>query len=241
MADKARFNWEDPLLLDQQLSDEERMVRDSAAQFAADKLAPRVLEAFRHEQTDPAIFREMGDDRPARRDHPGSLRRQRPELRVLRPDRPRSRARRLRLPLDDERAVLAGDGADQRVRQRSHQAEVPAQAGQRRIHRLLRPDRAEPRLRSGLDDHPRPQGRRRLPPDRQQDVDHQQPDRRRVRGLGQGRRRRDSRLRAGEGLARPERAGDPRQGRPARLDHRRDRHGQRVRPRKKTPSPRCAA
>lgn len=61
MATKASFNWEDPLLLDQQLTEEERMVRDSAQQFAQDKLAPRVLEAFRHEQTDPKIFREMGE------------------------------------------------------------------------------------------------------------------------------------------------------------------------------------
>lgn len=61
MAGNASFNWIDPLLLDQQLTEEERMVRDSAYQFAQDKLAPRVLEAFRHEQTDPAIFREMGE------------------------------------------------------------------------------------------------------------------------------------------------------------------------------------
>lgn len=61
MAAKASFNWIDPLLLDQQLSQEERMVRESAQQFAQDKLAPRVLEAFRHESTDPRIFREMGD------------------------------------------------------------------------------------------------------------------------------------------------------------------------------------
>lgn len=61
MVGKASFNWIDPLLLDQQLTEEERMVRDSAYQFAQDKLAPRVLEAFRHEQTDPAIFREMGE------------------------------------------------------------------------------------------------------------------------------------------------------------------------------------
>ena len=61
MAGKASFNWEDPLLLDQQLTEEERMIRDSARQFAADKLAPRVLEAFRKEYTDPAIFREMGE------------------------------------------------------------------------------------------------------------------------------------------------------------------------------------
>ncbi|MFI8482328.1 acyl-CoA dehydrogenase [Pseudomonas sp. NPDC078700] len=61
MMAKASFNWIDPLLLDQQLTEEERMVRDSAQQFADDKLAPRVLEAFRNEQTDPAIFREMGE------------------------------------------------------------------------------------------------------------------------------------------------------------------------------------
>ncbi|AZT85676.1 acyl-CoA dehydrogenase [Marinobacter sp. NP-4(2019)] len=61
MANTASFNWEDPLLLDQQLTEDERMVRDSARQFARDKLRPRVLEAFRKEQTDPAIFREMGE------------------------------------------------------------------------------------------------------------------------------------------------------------------------------------
>ncbi|WP_257111433.1 acyl-CoA dehydrogenase [Pseudomonas ficuserectae] len=61
MSGKASFNWIDPLLLDQQLTEEERMVRDTAEQFAQSKLAPRVLEAFRHEKTDPAIFREMGE------------------------------------------------------------------------------------------------------------------------------------------------------------------------------------
>lgn len=61
MANHASFNWADPLLLDQQLSDEERMVQDSTCKFAAERLAPRVLEAFRQEFTDPAIFREMGE------------------------------------------------------------------------------------------------------------------------------------------------------------------------------------
>jgi glutaryl-CoA dehydrogenase len=61
MAAKAQFHWEDPLLLDQQLTEDERMVRDAAQAYAQDKLAPRVLEAFRHESTDPAIFREMGE------------------------------------------------------------------------------------------------------------------------------------------------------------------------------------
>jgi glutaryl-CoA dehydrogenase len=60
---KARtpFHWDDPLLLDQQLSESERMIRDAARAYCQDKLQPRVLEAFRHEKTDPAIFREMGE------------------------------------------------------------------------------------------------------------------------------------------------------------------------------------
>jgi glutaryl-CoA dehydrogenase len=58
---KASFQWDDPLLLDQQLADDERMVRDAARAYAQDKLAPRILEAFRHEKSDPAIFREMGE------------------------------------------------------------------------------------------------------------------------------------------------------------------------------------
>jgi glutaryl-CoA dehydrogenase len=58
---KASFHWEDPFLLDQQLTEDERMVRDAAAVYAQEKLTPRVLEAFRNERTDPSIFREMGE------------------------------------------------------------------------------------------------------------------------------------------------------------------------------------
>ena len=61
MATEARFNWSDPLLLDQQLTHEERMVRDTARGYCQDHLAPRVLEAFRHERTDVKIFRELGE------------------------------------------------------------------------------------------------------------------------------------------------------------------------------------
>ncbi|MGL4233081.1 MAG: acyl-CoA dehydrogenase [Casimicrobium sp.] len=60
MAQPA-FNWSDPLLLDQQLTDDERAVRDAAAAYCQDKLLPRVTEAFRNEYTDTAIFREMGE------------------------------------------------------------------------------------------------------------------------------------------------------------------------------------
>jgi glutaryl-CoA dehydrogenase len=58
---KASFKWDDPLLLDLQLSEEERMVRDTALQYCQEKLLPRIQEAFRNEKTDPAIFREMGE------------------------------------------------------------------------------------------------------------------------------------------------------------------------------------
>ena len=57
---KPVFHWADPLLLDEQLREDERMVRDAARAYAQDKLMPRVTEAFRHEKSDPAIFREMG-------------------------------------------------------------------------------------------------------------------------------------------------------------------------------------
>src|SRR5208282_6386228 len=57
---QAAFSWSDPLLLNEQLREEERMVRDAAQAYAQDKLMPRVTEAFRHEQSDPGIFREMG-------------------------------------------------------------------------------------------------------------------------------------------------------------------------------------
>jgi len=58
---KAAFKWDDPLLLDLQLGEEERMVRDTAFQYCQDKLLPRIQDAFRNETTDPSIFREMGE------------------------------------------------------------------------------------------------------------------------------------------------------------------------------------
>ena len=61
MADAVQFHRDDPLLLNQQLTEDERMVRDAAQAYAQDKLLPRVIEAFRHERTDVEIFREMGE------------------------------------------------------------------------------------------------------------------------------------------------------------------------------------
>lgn len=56
----AKFQWDDPFLLSQQLTDDERQVQAAAAAYCQERLAPRVVEAFRHEKTDAAIFREMG-------------------------------------------------------------------------------------------------------------------------------------------------------------------------------------
>ncbi len=60
-SDDVQFNWQDPFLMGEQLSEEERMVRDTARQYAQNKLLPRVKNAYRNEETDPAIFREMGE------------------------------------------------------------------------------------------------------------------------------------------------------------------------------------
>ena len=59
--DLDRFDWEDPFRLEDQLTEEERMLRDAARSFAQEKLQPRVVAAYREEKTDPAIFTEMGE------------------------------------------------------------------------------------------------------------------------------------------------------------------------------------
>ncbi|MES2916067.1 MAG: acyl-CoA dehydrogenase [Pseudomonadota bacterium] len=59
--DLGRFDWEDPFRLNDQLTEEERMLRDAARAYAQEKLQPRVIAAYRDETTDPAIFRELGE------------------------------------------------------------------------------------------------------------------------------------------------------------------------------------
>ncbi|MBO9476929.1 acyl-CoA dehydrogenase [Shimia sp. R11_0] len=59
--DLGSFNWEDPFLIESQLEEDERLVRDSARAYCDEKLAPRVTSAFENEETDPAIFAEMGE------------------------------------------------------------------------------------------------------------------------------------------------------------------------------------
>ncbi|MET0432142.1 MAG: acyl-CoA dehydrogenase [Hyphomicrobium sp.] len=61
MATNSAFVWDDALLLDDQLTDDEKLVRDTARSYARQKLQPHVIDAYAHEKTDPGIFREMGE------------------------------------------------------------------------------------------------------------------------------------------------------------------------------------
>src|SRR6478735_947424 len=61
MSRMGKFDWADPFLLDDQLTEDERMIRDTARAYAQDRLQPRVIAAYREESTDPEIFREMGE------------------------------------------------------------------------------------------------------------------------------------------------------------------------------------
>ncbi|MEI3854486.1 MULTISPECIES: acyl-CoA dehydrogenase [Ensifer] len=61
MAGKTQFQWDDPFFLDDQLTEDERMIRDTARAYAQERLQPRVIAAYREESTDPEIFREMGE------------------------------------------------------------------------------------------------------------------------------------------------------------------------------------
>jgi glutaryl-CoA dehydrogenase len=58
---RGGFQWDDPFLLDEQLTEEEKMVREAARDYAQGRLTPRIIDAFRREHTDPVIFKEMGD------------------------------------------------------------------------------------------------------------------------------------------------------------------------------------
>ncbi len=154
------FNWEDPFGLDDQLTDEERMVRDTAENYAQDQLQPRVTEAYLNENFDREIMREMGQlgllGATVSPEYGGAGL----GLCQLRPDRPRGRARRQRLSFGLFGPKLARDAPDQRLRLRRAEAEIPPRPRQRRTGRLFRPDRTRCRFGSRRNAHPR---RERLP------------------------------------------------------------------------------
>ncbi len=158
----ALFDWSDPFDLESQLTEEERMVRKTAHDYAQARLGSRVLEAFRHEKTDPSIFREMGDLGFLGPTDFAGLRRVGPRLCRLWAHSARSGARRFRLPLDDERAVFARHGPDRDFWLGRPETEISAKARDRRVDRLLRPHGAEPRLRPRLDGDAGEKGRGRL-------------------------------------------------------------------------------
>ena len=207
------------------------MVRDTAHAYAQDKLLPRVTEAFRHEKSDPAIFREMG------------------ALGLLGATLPSEYggaglnyvcygliAREIERVDSGYRSMMSVQSSlvmfpILHLRQRGAAAQVPAEARDRRMDRLLRPDRARPWLRSGQHGDARAQRRRRLQAVRREDVDLQFADRRRVRRLGEDRRRRDPRLHPRKGHEGTVGAEDRGQVQPAHVDHRRDRDGRGVRAR----------
>ena len=146
-ATLAGFDWLDPFHLAEQLSEEERMIQQAAHDYAQSRLLPRVLDAFRHEPFDRAIMTEMG------------------ELGFLGPTIPEAYggagvnyvaygliAREVERVDSGYRSAMSvqsslGHAPDPRLRQRGAAQEVPAEAGHRRVDRLLRPHRARFRLR----------------------------------------------------------------------------------------------
>ena len=158
----AAFDWDDPLDLESELTEEERMVRDTARDYAQDKLMPRVLSAYREERFDREIMSEMGAL--------GLLGATLPEeyggaglnyvaygliaREIERVDSGYRSAMSVQSSLVMHPIYAYGIGGAAR--------EVPAEARDGRDGRLLRPDRARPRLRPRLHDDARGEGRRRL-------------------------------------------------------------------------------
>ena len=99
------FDWADPFALDAQLSDEERMVRDTAEAYAQEKLQPRVTSAYLDERFDREIMNELGELGLLGATIPPRIWRRRAQLCELRADRAGGGAGRQRLPLGDVGAV----------------------------------------------------------------------------------------------------------------------------------------
>ena len=189
----AAFNWEDPLDLEGELTEEERMVRDTARGYAQDKLFPRVLAAYREERFDRDVVPEMGALGLLGPTIPeeyggaglgyvayGLITRE-----IERVDSGYRSAMSVQSSLVMHPIFAYGSEAQRRKY-------LPKLASGR-DRRLLRPDRARPRLRSRLDGDARGEGAGRLQAHRHQDVDHQFAGRRRRGGVGEARRR-DPRL-----------------------------------------------
>ena len=205
------------------------MVRDTAHAYAQEKLLPRVRDAFRNENDRSGDLSRDGRARLARRHvarrstaAPGSI-----------TSATASIAREIERVDSGYRSMMSVQSSLVMFPIHAYGSEaqrmryLPTLAT-RRVDRMLRPHRAEPRLGSRLDGNARPQHRRRLPADRREDVDLELADRRRVRRLGEARRR-HPRIHPRERDEGTVRAEDRRQVLAARVDHRRDRDGRRLR------------
>ena len=122
------FDWADPFDLNHQLTDEERLVRDTAEGYAQEKLQPRVTSAYLDERFDREIMSEFGELGLLGATIPARIWRRRPRLRQLRPDRARRRAGRQRLPLGDVGPVEPRDVPDLRLRLGGAAQEISAEA-----------------------------------------------------------------------------------------------------------------
>ena len=213
------------------------MIRDAARQYCQERLMPGSSRPTATSASTARSCARWASSACWARRCP-RLRLRRRQLRLLRPDRARGRAGRQRLPLGHERAVEPGHAPDPRLRHRGPAPEVPAKPGQRRAGRLLRPDRAGPRLRPGgmktrarkVDGGYRLSGSRCGSPTRRSPTSS---------WSGPRRRRQDPRLRPRARHGGPVDAEDRGQVLAARLDHRRDRDGRRLRARGKPAAPRA--
>ena len=184
-AAAASFVWDDPFLIEDQLAEDERMIRDAAAAFAADKLAPRIEEAYLEEKTDPAIFREMGEA--------GLLGITIPEeygglgagyvtygLVAREVERVDSGYRSM-MSVQSSLVMYPIHAYGSEEQRKKYLPKLAIG----RMDRLLRPDRARCRLRPRRHEDAGREDRVRLPAQRLQDVDLQRADRRRLRRLGE--------------------------------------------------------
>ena len=148
MAEMAAFDWSDPFFLDDQLTEEERMIRDAAHGFAQDELQPRVIKAFRDEIDAPELFPLMGQA--------GLL------GATIAPEYGGAgasyRACRFGLSLDGFGAVEPRDAPNQCLWFGRTASQISAGLGKRQADRLLRPDRTRCGQRSRRNAHPRQEG-----------------------------------------------------------------------------------
>ena len=206
--------------MDFNLTDEQKLIAETAREFADREILPNVRENDRAERFDRELRPEARRGRLPRPDPRRKIRRPEPRLHRLRADRRGDRARRLLRPHRRLRADLAGRLGDRKMGDGRAEGTLAAGPLQRRGPRLLRPDRARHRLRRRQPAHPGDEDRRRLVDQRPEDVD-QPRQRRRVRPD-----------------LRPDRPGEEAQG-PRRL-HRADRLRGLHRPRRSTASSACA-